>query len=166
VFSGATGALLLQFFAYDPSFRGGVSVAAGDTTGDGLAEIITGAGIGGGPHVRVFNGVTGVGIASFFAFDPGLRDGVNVALLRGPVFGTSSIIAAQGPGGNSEVRVFNNQLAEVTSFFAYDPSFLGGVNLGAAPASHHQSGRIRQTCLFGDVVKAISATPANLVSTF
>ena len=46
---------LASFYAYDPAFPGGVSVACGDVTGDGLAEVITGAGPGGGPHVRVFS---------------------------------------------------------------------------------------------------------------
>lgn len=35
-----------SFFAYAPTFLGGVSVATGDLAGDGVREIITGAGIG------------------------------------------------------------------------------------------------------------------------
>lgn len=42
------------FFAYAKNFRGGVSVAVGDTDGNGWPEIITGAGFGGGPHVPDF----------------------------------------------------------------------------------------------------------------
>jgi len=43
-----------SFFAY-PGFTGGVRVAAGDLTGDGLADIVTGVGPGAGPHVKVFD---------------------------------------------------------------------------------------------------------------
>ena len=33
-----------SFYAFAPAFTGGVSVAAGDVTGDGIADIITAAG--------------------------------------------------------------------------------------------------------------------------
>ena len=52
-----------------------------DVNGDGLDEIVTGAGPGGGPHVQVLNPSTGAQLASFFAYDPEFRGGV--ADLRG-----------------------------------------------------------------------------------
>src|SRR5262249_5016676 len=40
VFDGTGGAPLMDFFAFSPSFLGGVSVAAGDINGDGHADIV------------------------------------------------------------------------------------------------------------------------------
>jgi subtilisin family serine protease len=71
------GRLQGQFFAYDQSFHGGVSVTAGDINSDGLAEIITGAGPGAGPHVRVFDS-SGIILDSYYAFAPAFSGGVNV----------------------------------------------------------------------------------------
>src|SRR5205823_1589777 len=51
----ADSALLGSFLAYSPTFTGGVRVAAADVTADGLADIVTGAGPGGGPHVKVID---------------------------------------------------------------------------------------------------------------
>ena len=67
-----------QFFAYNQNFLGGVNVAAGDINADGKDEIITGAGPGGGPHVRVFN-AQGEVIWQFFAYNEKFTGGVYVA---------------------------------------------------------------------------------------
>jgi hypothetical protein len=79
--AGGTPTEVASFFAYDPAFSGGVTVAAADLTGDGVAEIISGAGPGGGPHVRAFSlaGGTPTEVASFFAYDPAFSGGVSVA---------------------------------------------------------------------------------------
>jgi autotransporter-associated beta strand protein len=133
VFDGKTGQVLLQFMAYDVAFRGGVSVAAGDINSDGKADIVTGAGPGGGPHVRVFDGATGNGMTSFFAYDLAFRGGVNVATIPG-LLGGVAIVTAPGAGGGPDVRVFLSRgFGEGPRFLAYDPNFTGGVTLGVAP---------------------------------
>jgi uncharacterized repeat protein (TIGR01451 family) len=131
VFSGRDGSLLLSFFAYDPSFAGGVAVAAADVNGDGFADIITGAGPGGGPQVGVFDGRTGAVMTSFFAYDPGFRGGVNVAAGDVNGDGVPDVVTGAGAGGGPRVEAFDVRTgAELLSFFAYDPTFLGGVFVG------------------------------------
>jgi hypothetical protein len=98
-----------SFFAFDAAFQGGVSVAAGDVTGDGVADIITAAGPGGGPHVRAFSlpGGTPTQVASFFAYDPGFPGGVHVAAADLTGDRVAEIITGAGPGGGPHVLVFD-----------------------------------------------------------
>jgi hypothetical protein len=131
VFDGKTGAVVLSFFAYDPIFRGGVFVAAGDVNGDHRADVITGAGPGGGPHVRVFSGANGAGIFSFFAYS-GFTGGVSVAAGDINGDGRADIITGAGPGGGPHVKVFSGaDLSLLRSFFPYATSFTGGVFVAA-----------------------------------
>jgi len=59
-----------SFYAYDPTFTGGVSVTSKDLEGDGQDELVTGAGPGSKPHVKVFNFSDLQEVRSFFAFTP------------------------------------------------------------------------------------------------
>src|SRR5205823_11985051 len=53
----ADQAPIFSFFPYDPRFNGGVRVAAVDANQDGHADVIVGAGKGGGPNVKVIDGL-------------------------------------------------------------------------------------------------------------
>ncbi|HWJ54847.1 MAG TPA: VCBS repeat-containing protein, partial [Vicinamibacterales bacterium] len=135
---GGSGAVLRSFIPYIGSFLGGVYVAAADVTGDGIADIVTGAGPGGAPHVQVFDGRTGAAIAgplgSFFAYTPAFAGGVRVAAgdLNGD--GRADIVTGAGPGGGPHVRVFDGATgAELYGLFAFDPAFLGGTFVAAPP---------------------------------
>jgi fibronectin-binding autotransporter adhesin len=131
-FDGRTLAVLRSFMAYDASFTGGVYVAAGDVDGDGRADVVTGAGAGGGPHVKVFSGQDGALLQSFFAFDAGFSGGVRVGAVDVNGDGRADIVAGAGPGGGPHVRVFNAADGTVLwEFFAYDAAFSGGVFVGA-----------------------------------
>src|SRR5262249_48163092 len=107
VFDGATGAGGQSFFAYDVGFDGGVFGACGDVNGDGHADIVTGAGPGAGPHVKVFDGASGTEVQSFFAYDPGFTGGVSVACGDVNGDGHADIVTGAGPGAGPHVKVFD-----------------------------------------------------------
>lgn len=123
-----SGNLKNQFFAYDTKFRGGVNVAVGDIDGDGKAEIITGAGAGGGPHVRIFN-EQGELKGQFFAYDSNFKGGVNVAVGDIDGDGKAEIVTGAGAGGGPHIKIFN-ELGELRGqFFAYENNFYGGIKV-------------------------------------
>ncbi len=129
VFSGQSGAELNSFFPYTPSFQGGVRVAVGDIDGDGVRDIIAGAGPGGNGHVTAFHAVTGAPLSSFFAFGPTFTGGVHVA--AGDINGDGRADIIVGAEGSSHVKVFSGATgAELQSFFAF-PGFSGGVRVAA-----------------------------------
>src|SRR5206468_9582373 len=69
-----------SFLAYDPRFLGGVTVAVQQIGADGTVTLQTGAGPGGGPHVKTWQVVNNVATQqqSFFAFDLAFLGGVFV----------------------------------------------------------------------------------------
>jgi hypothetical protein len=104
------------FRPYGP-FRGSISVAIGDINGDGLRELITGAGPGGGPHVRIFktDGVAWPG-TPWFAFDSRERGGVFVTTGDLDSDGKDEIIAGSGQGTVPRVRIFTGDQSRQREF--------------------------------------------------
>ena len=148
VFSGKTGQLfagpLSSFLVYPGpgktpqdsnsdyyrlAFKGGIYVAAGDVNGDGKEELITAADSGAGPHVKVFNPLTGSALASFWAFDQSFQGGVRIATGDVNGDGRADIIAGTGAGA-AQVKVFDiidfSNPPVLEDFIAYD-GFAGGV---------------------------------------
>ena len=130
----------LCFFAYSAAYTGGVRVALGDINGDGIDELITGTGIGGAPHIKVFNlqGGQPVEIASFFSFEPNFMGGVYISTGDINNDNLADIIVGAGPGGGPRVKVFAgnssyfiNAVTPLMDFFAYNPSFSGGITVAA-----------------------------------
>jgi hypothetical protein len=133
VFSGATGSLIRQFMAFNSTFRGGVFVAAADLNADARADIVTGAGPGSSPQVRIFDGVTGALRANFSAYDPSFRGGVRVAAYSLDSSGQPAVITGPGPGGGQSVRVFGSfGQPPATLLSAFAPGFTTGAFVGGS----------------------------------
>jgi hypothetical protein len=140
VIDAATGAVLSQFAPFGNSFRGGIRVAVGDLTGDGIAEIVVAPGWSVVSRVRVYT-QTGVLITSFLPYGSRFKGGVQVAIGDVNGDGVNDIITVPS-FGESRVKVFLNTLVGVVptfnastpyrNFLAFPASFIGGSVVAAA----------------------------------
>lgn len=129
-----------NFLAYHENFVGGVSVACGDQDGDRKAEIITGAGGGGSPHVRMFTGNGVPAPMSLFPFPKTFWGGVHVASGNVSSDSRSEIIVSPRWGFENHLIVGNSRnekLIEALTFGSGDREviYIGGTHAGVEPNS-------------------------------
>jgi hypothetical protein len=100
-----------------PGFEGTPSVAMGDVDGDGVYDLVVGAGKDHAPEVVVYAGKAKDGkaafeteLARFEAFDSSARGGVSVASSQIDGSTADNIIVGSGPDILSEVKVYRAKL--------------------------------------------------------
>jgi hypothetical protein len=172
--------LVDSFFAFEQAFHGGVRIAAGRNLaaagGDFLALA---AGPGGGPRVEILKDANTNFLLSddlptadsFFAFEQAFHGGLFVAM--GDIGSSSTnpeVIVSADAGGGPRVAIFsdsnlNGKYADengpVSSFYAYDQNYTGGVRVAYSRLS---SANVGQS---GEVVTAPGTSPISLpVETF
>ena len=108
---GAIPISAVSFLAYGTN-KYGVNVSCGDIDGDGIDEMVTGAGPGTvfGPHVRAWNwdgtgAVQPIPAVSYFAYSGYTQWGVNISCGDLDGDGIDEIITGPGPGESHEPRV-------------------------------------------------------------
>ncbi|MFZ2803639.1 MAG: putative glycoside hydrolase [Patescibacteria group bacterium] len=131
IFSMA-GKMLTSWSAYSAPFSGGVRIAIGDIDHDGLNEIVTGAGPGGGPHIRIWKTDGTPWGGSFFAFDQSEHGGVSVAMGDVDGDGKDEIIVGSGQGAMPKVRIFSGSGTLKAEFTLGAQPLVGGLTVTAA----------------------------------
>lgn len=129
-----------EWLAFPAGMQVGASVTMGDIDADGQAEVIVGAGEGGGPQIRVFEADGTRKPIQFFAFHPNGRTGVDVAADDVDQDGKAEIIVSQRTE-ESWVKVYryDDHQTVLGTWRAYPAGVLSGANVSTVDVD--QDGR-------------------------
>ena len=151
--SGVGDSPLADFFAYEPTFRGGVQVAAGELDGnpnDG-DELVAAAGTGGGPRVRVFRS-DGATLVDYFAFGSSFRGGANVTVRGNGLTGQLLVDAYALDPSQRSVSLNTAAVASAQTLTAGT----GATNLGGATTATGLTGVTSATGLSSTTATGVS----------
>ena len=135
----ANGVGLAEWRPFGAGFAGEISLTAIDLNGDGRDEVVAGAGAGGGPQVRLFDG-QGKALpgGSFWAREKEYRSGVEVGVGDVNGDGQKEIVVSSIDGKNSLINFFDQTGEKMGEGFtvampenSLEPVHLGALDLGS-----------------------------------
>ncbi len=135
ILDGVTQAVLFTVAPFEAAFTGGVYVAAGDVSGDGIPDLVITPDEGGGPRADVYSGAAGFPkLASFFGIDDiNFRGGARASIADLTGDGVGDLIVVAGFGGGPRVAGFDGtSLATVpkkvfADCFAFEQTLRNGI---------------------------------------
>ena len=139
ILDGVTQAELFRVQPFEATFTGGVYLSSGDVNGDGVPELLVTPDQGGGPRVRIFNGVGFGVVADFFGInDVNFRGGARSAVGDVNGDGIGDVIVAAGFGGGPRVATYDGKTIGNSSpttlfndFFVFEQTLRNGVFIAA-----------------------------------
>jgi hypothetical protein len=129
-----SGQLISEFFAYDASFDGGVNVAVGDVSNNGLAEIILAPMSKHVSEIKVFH-YQNRQKASWLAYDPDMRSGVNISVGDVNNDNWPEIVTVPAKNYAPQVKLFNIRGRLKSEFLAFNSFMTTGAQVLARDIS-------------------------------
>ncbi|MFM8635237.1 MAG: Ig-like domain-containing protein, partial [Planctomycetia bacterium] len=169
----SSGSTRLQFTPYEAAFIGGIRVATGDVTGDGVDEIIVAPGRGRAGEIRVFT-QWGYELLDYrtVPFGATYTSGVEVAVGDVTGDGIADIVASMS-AGLSQVRVFRVSPASadpvidapVFTLQPFGTKFAGGASVAVGDVGTFSGGVTRNVAVGDGRGELIVASGAGIGAT-
>lgn len=130
VISGSTGGIFSSFIVF-PGYQGGINLSVGDINGDGSNEIIAASNGFAPGTVGVFNGKGTRNFFNFYPYGSQYLGAVTVTAIDTNGDGKYEIATGTGAGVAPHVKVFNDRMQTLASFYAFSVNYTAGINLAA-----------------------------------
>lgn len=97
-----------------------------------IEMVVVGAGVGSDPYIDVYNPRTQEFETSFLAYSTAVQQGIEVAVGDIDGDGVDEIVTGTGEGAAPQVRVFEADGSQISTFYAYDSHLRTGVRVATA----------------------------------
>ncbi|MFA6605349.1 MAG: hypothetical protein WCS88_05200, partial [Patescibacteria group bacterium] len=129
-----TGQLISEFFAYDASFDGGVNVAVGDVSNNGIAEIVLAPMSKIAPEIKIFN-YQNIQKASWLAYDLDMTSGVSISIADVNNDNWAEVVTVPAKNSIPQVKMFNMRGRLKGEFLSFNSALTTGVQVLAKDIS-------------------------------